>query len=76
MCLCIKKKKINEEAVLTHLVYIIKFLVANHIAHSPSIPEHISDISLAEKKISEGKITKQASIVFLFKWNDWKEQFS
>lgn len=54
MCLCItnkkKKKKIKQEAVLTHLVYIIKFLVANHIAHSPSIPEHISDISLAENR--------------------------
>ncbi len=48
MCLCIKK--LNEEAVLTHLVYIIKFLVANHIAHSPSIAEHISDISLTENR--------------------------
>ncbi len=74
MCLCIKK--LNEEAVLTHLVYIIKFLVANHIAISPSIPEHISDFSLTENWEKDYHAGFNCFVLFLsgmtkepFSWN-------
>ena len=47
-------KNLCLEAVLPHLVYIIKFFVANQIVYSHSIPVHISDNSLAEnRKLTE-----------------------
>lgn len=44
------------EAVPPHLVYIIKFFVANQTVCSHSIPVHISDISLAENRKLTQKI--------------------
>lgn len=44
------------QAVPPHLVYIIKFFVANQIVLSHGIPVHISDISLAENRKLTQKI--------------------
>lgn len=49
-------KNLRLEAVPPHLVYIIKFFVANQMVHSHSIPVHISDISLAENRKLTQKI--------------------
>lgn len=49
-------KNLCLEAVPPHLVYIIKFFVANQIVYSHSIPVHISDISLAENRKVTQKI--------------------
>lgn len=49
-------KNMRLEAVPPHLVYIIKFFVANQTAYSYSIPVHISDISLAENRKLTQKI--------------------
>lgn len=49
-------KNLRLEAVPPHLVYIIKFFVANQIVCSHSIPVHISDISLAENRKLTQKI--------------------
>lgn len=43
-------KNMRLEAVPPHLVYIIKFSVANPTVCSNSIPVHISDISLGENR--------------------------
>lgn len=45
-------------AVHPHFVYIIKFFAARKIVCSHSIPEHISDISLAENRKLTQKISQ------------------
>lgn len=54
-------KNLCLEAVPPHLVYIIKFFPANQIAHSRSIPVHISDVPLAENR----KLTQKICVTVL-----------